>query len=48
MNLYAIGAQGGTPRELHRGGALAGVKVTPTATSSFSATRWTRRRSWRS
>ena len=28
INLYAIGAQGGTPRELHRGGALAGVAVT--------------------
>ena len=28
INLYAIAAQGGTPRELHRGGALAGVEVT--------------------
>lgn len=28
VNLYAIDAQGGAPRELHRGGALAGVEVT--------------------
>ena len=47
INLYAIGAPGGTPRELHRGGALAGVAVRA-GESSFNATPWMRHRSWRS
>ena len=48
INLYAIGAQGGTPRELHRGGALAGVEVTRDRRCRLPAPLpSTRRRSWR-
>ena len=35
VNLYAIGVEGGAPRELHRGGALSGVEVTPTGDVVF-------------
>ena len=47
INLYAIGAQGGTPRELHRGGALAGMEVTPAGDVVFQRHAVDAPRSWR-
>ncbi len=35
INLFAIGATGGAPRELHRGGALAGMEVARTGDVVF-------------